>query len=101
MNGIGMYGIIIVIAGLVFWRRTRAMVHPIQGSGIKILLPMFYLIPGIYAFSSLQMHLKIREMAVAALIGALLAVPLMLLPTMKFVRMDRFMHKKITPFLSH
>lgn len=78
MNGIEIYGMMVVVLGMVFWRRTRAMVRPIQGSGIKILLPVLYIIPGIYAFSNLQLKLKIWEMAVASLIGLLLAVPLML-----------------------
>jgi membrane protein CcdC involved in cytochrome C biogenesis len=73
-----MYGIMVVIVGLVFWRRTRAMVRPIQGSGIKILLPILYLLPAISAFSNLQLQLKILEIGVALLIGILLAVPLVL-----------------------
>ncbi|WP_026573909.1 cytochrome c biogenesis protein CcdC [Bacillus sp. UNC438CL73TsuS30] len=78
MNGIAMYGIMVVIMGLVFWSRTRAMVRPIQGSGIRILLPVLYILPGFYALSSLPLQLKISEMAVASFIGLLLAVPLML-----------------------
>lgn len=78
MNVLGMYGIIVLILGLVIWRRTREMVHPIKGSGIKILLPILYLLPVIYVFSSLPMQLKLWEIGVAALIGVLLSVPLML-----------------------
>lgn len=78
MNATAMYGIMVVIIGLVFWRRTRAMVHPIKGSGIKILLPILYLLLGLYALSNLPSQLKIWEMAIAAVIGVLLAVPLML-----------------------
>ncbi|HEY2421320.1 MAG TPA: cytochrome c biogenesis protein CcdC [Neobacillus sp.] len=78
MSGFAMYGIMVVIVGLVFWRRTRAMVRPIQGSGIKILLPILYLLPAISAFSNLQLQLKILEIGVALLIGILLAVPLVL-----------------------
>lgn len=76
MNGLAMYGIIIMIAGLVFWRRTRAIVRPIKGSGIKILLPILYLMPGISAFMNLQLKIKIWEIGAASLIGLLLAVPL-------------------------
>lgn len=77
MNGLGMYGFILVIFGLVFWRRTRAMVRPIQGPGIKILLPILYLLPGFYALSTLPLQLKSWEIGAAALTGLLLAVPLM------------------------
>jgi membrane protein CcdC involved in cytochrome C biogenesis len=78
MSGLSMYGIMVMIVGLVFWRRTRAMVRPIQGSGIKILLPILYLLPAISAFSQIQLQLKIWEIGVASLIGVLLAVPLVL-----------------------
>jgi hypothetical protein len=77
VNGIAMYGIIVVILGLVFWKHTRAMVRPIQGSGIKILLPILYLSPVINVFLNLQLQVKILEIGVAALAGVLLAVPLM------------------------
>ncbi|HLO11720.1 MAG TPA: cytochrome c biogenesis protein CcdC [Pseudoneobacillus sp.] len=76
MNGLGMYGMIVVIALLVFWSRGRAMYRPIKGSGIKILLPMFYILIGFYAYSKLQIHLEIWEIGVASLIGVLLALPL-------------------------
>jgi membrane protein CcdC involved in cytochrome C biogenesis len=76
VNGLGMYGIMVVIAGLVFWSRRRAMYRPIQGSGIKILLPMFYILIGFYAYSTLPIQLKIWEIGVASLIGLLLALPL-------------------------
>jgi membrane protein CcdC involved in cytochrome C biogenesis len=78
MNVLAMYGIMAVILGLVVWKRTRAMVRPVQGSGINILIPILYLLAGIYAFSNLQLQLKIWEIAVAVLIGVMLAVPLML-----------------------
>ena len=78
MNELTIYGFMVVILGLVFWRRTRAMFRPIQGSGIKILLPILYLFPAISMFSQLPFQLKIREIGIASLIGVLLAVPLML-----------------------
>lgn len=78
MNGLGMYGFILVIFALVFWRRTVAMIRPIQGAGFKILLPILYLLPGVYAFSSQPLELKPWEIAIAVLMGVLLAVPLML-----------------------
>ncbi|WP_042461331.1 CcdC protein domain-containing protein [Neobacillus dielmonensis] len=77
MNGLAMYGMIILVFGLVFWRRTRAMVRPIKGSGIRILMPLMIFLPGISVFMSLQLQLKTWEIAVAALAGLLLAIPLM------------------------
>lgn len=73
-----MYGIIVLILGLVIWRRLKEMVRPIQGSGIKILLPIIYLLPVLSLFSQLPSQLKIWEIGVASLIGVLFAVPLML-----------------------
>ncbi|WP_462412862.1 CcdC family protein [Neobacillus sp. Marseille-QA0830] len=77
MNGSAIYGIMILIVGLVAWRRTRAMVRPIKGSGIKILLPIIYLIPGIYALSTLALQLRLGQIVIAAVVGVLLSVPLM------------------------
>lgn len=76
MNGFAMYGFILGIFALVFWRRTRAMIRPIQGSGIKILLPILYMLPGVYAFTSLPLHVKPWEIGIASLIGLILAIPL-------------------------
>jgi membrane protein CcdC involved in cytochrome C biogenesis len=78
MNVLAMYGLIVVIAGLVFWRRTRAMVRPIQGSGFKIVLPILYLLPLVSLFAQIPVQVKIWEIIVAAFIGILLAVPLVL-----------------------
>ncbi|WP_312472485.1 cytochrome c biogenesis protein CcdC [Neobacillus sp.] len=78
MSGLAMYGIMVMIVGLVFWRRTRAMVRPIRGSGIKILLPILYLLPAISVFSKIQLPLKFWEIGFASLIGVLLSVPLVL-----------------------
>lgn len=73
-----MYGLIVVIAGLVFWRRTRAMVRPIQGSGIKIVLPILFLLPLVSLFAQIPVQVKIWEIGVAAVIGILLAIPLVM-----------------------
>jgi len=73
-----MYGLVIVIAGLVFWRRTRAMVRPIQGSGIKIVLPILFLLPLVSLFAQIPVQVKIWEIGVAAVIGILLAIPLVM-----------------------
>ncbi len=77
MNILPMYGIIILVVGLVFWRRTKEMVHPIKGSGVKILIPILYLSPLLYVLSTLHAELKIWEISAAAFIGVLLSIPLM------------------------
>ncbi|WML53473.1 cytochrome c biogenesis protein CcdC [Neobacillus sp. PS3-12] len=78
MNGFALYGMMIFIVGLVFGRRTRAMVRPIQGSGIKIVLPILFLLPLVSLFAQIPVRVKIWEIGVAAVIGLLLAVPLVL-----------------------
>jgi membrane protein CcdC involved in cytochrome C biogenesis len=78
MNGFALYGMMIFIVGLVFGRSTRAMVRPIQGSGIKIVLPILFLLPLVSLFAQIPVQVKIWEIGVAAVIGLLLAVPLVL-----------------------
>lgn len=78
MNVFAMYGIIIFVIGLVIWRRMRETVRPIHGSGIKILLPIIYLLPLISLFSNAPLQLELWEVSVASLIGVFLAVPLIL-----------------------
>lgn len=77
-NGLIFFGIMIVIAGLIIWRRSRAMFRPIKGSGIKILLPILYLSPVISVFMELSPQLKVWEVCVASLIGIVLSIPLVL-----------------------
>jgi membrane protein CcdC involved in cytochrome C biogenesis len=78
MNGSAVYGLMILIIGLVVWRRTVAMVRPIKGSGIKILLPILYITPVFSLFTQLPLQLKLWEIGAASLTGFLLSVPLML-----------------------
>lgn len=76
MNGIAVYGVMLIVFGLVFWRRTRAMVRPVQGSGIKIIVPVLYLLPGFYAFANLHVHVEFWKIGSAVLVGVVLALPL-------------------------
>jgi membrane protein CcdC involved in cytochrome C biogenesis len=78
MNGSAVYGIMILVVGLVFWRRTMSMIRPIKGSGIRILLPIIYVTPVLSLFAQLPIHLKLWEIGIASLTGLLLAIPLML-----------------------
>jgi len=48
MNPSSFYSIVIIVAALVLWRRTRAMYRPIKGNGIRLLIPiLFLLLPSI------------------------------------------------------
>ncbi|TLS36017.1 CcdC family protein [Pseudalkalibacillus caeni] len=78
MNVSAIYGIMILVVGLVLWRRTRAMYRPIQGSGIKILIPVLFLLPAISMFSELPLQLNLWEIGAASLTGIVLSIPLVL-----------------------
>jgi membrane protein CcdC involved in cytochrome C biogenesis len=101
MNTLSIYGIMILVFGLVFWRRTRAMFHPIQGSGIKILLPILYLLPAFSLFSKIPLQLKVWEIGIASTIGLLLAIPLVLTTNYE-IRQDKqiYARKNKTFFVS-
>lgn len=71
-----MYAILLVIFGLIFWRRTRAMVHPIKGSGLRILLPLLYMSPAFSVVLQPSVHMTSKEIFVALIFGLLLSLPL-------------------------
>ncbi|PKG22666.1 CcdC protein domain-containing protein [Niallia nealsonii] len=77
MNPSSFYLIVILIAGLVLWRRTRAMYRPIKGSGIRILLPiLFLLLPSVPLISNPKVHATVLEWVCALILGILLSIPL-------------------------
>jgi membrane protein CcdC involved in cytochrome C biogenesis len=72
----GMYAMILVIFGLVLWRRTRAMVRPIKGSGLRILLPLLYMSPALAVVIQPSVHMTSIEIVVSVIFGIILSVPL-------------------------
>lgn len=72
----GMYAMILVILGLVLWRRTRAMVRPIKGSGLRILLPLLYMSPALSVVIQPSVHMTPIEIVVSVIFGIVLSVPL-------------------------
>jgi membrane protein CcdC involved in cytochrome C biogenesis len=72
----GMYAMILVIFGLVLWRRTRAMVRPIKGSGLRILLPLLYMSPALSVVIQPSVHMTSIEIVVSVIFGIILSVPL-------------------------
>jgi membrane protein CcdC involved in cytochrome C biogenesis len=72
----GMYAMILVIFGLVLWRRTRAMVRPIKGSGLRILLPLLYMSPALGVVIQPSVHMTSIEIVVSVIFGIVLSVPL-------------------------
>jgi membrane protein CcdC involved in cytochrome C biogenesis len=71
----GMYAMILVIFGLVLWRRTRAMVRPIKGSGLRILLPLLYMSPALAVVIQPSVHMTSIEIVVSVIFGIILSVP--------------------------
>ncbi|WHY26757.1 CcdC family protein [Bacillus wiedmannii] len=70
--------VFLCIALLILWRRYRSMYKPIKGSGIRILWPLLFLTPGVLWFFG-PVHPAILQGIIAAFIGVLFAVPLIVL----------------------
>jgi membrane protein CcdC involved in cytochrome C biogenesis len=70
------YTIVIAVAGLILWRRTRNMYRPVKGNGIRILIPALFLIPGIMMILNPQVHAYAWEWISALALGLLLSIPL-------------------------
>jgi membrane protein CcdC involved in cytochrome C biogenesis len=79
MNSSSFYTIVILIAALVLWRRTRAMYHPIKGNGIRLILPVLYLMPLCFlVIANPKVHLAGWAWGCAFAFGFLLSIPLIL-----------------------
>lgn len=77
MNASSFYSIVIIIAALVLWRRTRAMYRPIKGNGTRLLLPiLFLLLPSLFTILNPNAHAAAWEWICAAIFGFLLSIPL-------------------------
>ena len=77
MNSSSFYMIVILIAALVLWRRTRAMYRPIKGNGIRLLLPVLYLMPLCFLLiANPKVHLAGWAWFCAFAFGFLLSIPL-------------------------
>jgi len=80
------YGIVILVAVLIIWRRTRGMYRPIQGNGFRLLRPLFFLIPCLFLIMNPKAHAPVWEWFAAIGIGGLLSLPLIL--TTNYERRD-------------
>ncbi|TVX97159.1 CcdC protein domain-containing protein [Cohnella terricola] len=72
------YGIVILVAVLIIWRRTRGMYRPIQGSGFRLLRPLLFLVPCLFLIVNPKAHAPAWEWIAAIGIGGLLSLPLIL-----------------------
>ncbi|CAM3973258.1 cytochrome c biogenesis protein CcdC [Bacillus cereus] len=70
--------VFLCVALLIFWRRYRSMYKPIKGTGKRILWPLLFLTPGILLLFG-PVHPAILQVGIAIFIGALFAIPLIVL----------------------
>ncbi|WP_141505435.1 CcdC family protein [Paenibacillus luteus] len=70
------YVIILLVVGLVLWRRTRSFYRPIRGNGRRILFPLLFMLPGVMLWFDPTVHAPMYEWLIAAVLGAVLSLPL-------------------------
>lgn len=70
------YTIILLVAALVLWRRTRSFYKPIRGDGRRLLMPMLFMLPGLSLIMNPEVHAPGYEWVVAACLGLVLSIPL-------------------------
>uniref|UniRef100_UPI00403F6852 CcdC protein domain-containing protein n=1 Tax=Bacillus sp. FSL K6-1003 TaxID=2954675 RepID=UPI00403F6852 len=70
--------IIIFIFGLVVWRRSVAIKNPIKGTGIRILLPVIYMLPGFSMLLNPNLQLTRLELLTALCLGVFFSIPMIL-----------------------
>jgi membrane protein CcdC involved in cytochrome C biogenesis len=67
--------IFLLVIGLVIFRRMRSMNRPINNKGRRLLLPLFFLLPGFSLYAA-PIQLAGWQIGIAAGIGLLLSIPL-------------------------
>ncbi|TJY42586.1 cytochrome c biogenesis protein CcdC [Cohnella pontilimi] len=93
MNGTGIYVMIAAIAALVLWRRTRSMYRPIRGSGIRLLIPMLFMLPGMSLLLNPNVHEPAWAFGAALGLGIVFSIPL-IWTTDYEVREDKLIYAK-------
>ncbi|GFN31492.1 cytochrome c biogenesis protein CcdC [Paenibacillus xylaniclasticus] len=76
MDSGGFMVLVLIIAALVLFRTLRDVRRPIRGSGIRLLLPIIYMLPGVYLIQNPNVHAPTYEWLAAIGIGIVLSVPL-------------------------
>ncbi|MGO4374203.1 CcdC family protein [Paenibacillus sp. 2TAB19] len=75
MNTNEMYIMVLAIAALVLWRRTRSFYKPVRG-GKRLLLPMLFMLPGITLFMNADVHAPMYDWLIAVVLGVAMSLPL-------------------------
>ncbi|MFC5401139.1 CcdC protein domain-containing protein [Cohnella soli] len=47
MNESTVYALMVAIAALILWKRTKSMFRPIKGNGTRLLFPLLFILPGL------------------------------------------------------
>jgi membrane protein CcdC involved in cytochrome C biogenesis len=98
-NGVSSYLILIVIAALVIWRRTRSMYRPIKGNGRRILFPVVFFFPSISMYFNPAVHMHLMEGVVAVCLGIVLSIPLIWTTNYEIREDGQIYAKKNTAFI--
>jgi len=93
MNGSTFYTMIAFIAILVLWRRTRSMYRPIRGNGIRLLIPLLFIIPGLSLIINPNVNEPAWAFGIAFGLGVIFSIPL-IWTTNYEVREDNFIYSK-------
>ncbi|WP_419875160.1 CcdC family protein [Candidatus Pristimantibacillus sp. PTI5] len=93
MNGSTFYVMIVFIAALVLWRRTRSMYRPIRGNGIRLLVPLLFMLPALSLIFNSNVHEPAWAFGAAFGLGILFSLPL-IWTTNYEVREDNLVYAK-------
>jgi membrane protein CcdC involved in cytochrome C biogenesis len=85
--------IVLAAMALIIWRRTRATSRPIKGNGMKMLIPLLFLLPAALMFANPELHLTVREIVLAVGTGIVLSIPL-IITTNYEIRTDGHIYAK-------
>jgi membrane protein CcdC involved in cytochrome C biogenesis len=66
----------ILIMIFVFWLRTRRMRRPIKGKGLRLIVPLIFMIPMLLVPFNSQLHLTTLEVVSTILLGLVMSLPL-------------------------
>ncbi|EFM10491.1 protein of unknown function DUF1453 [Paenibacillus curdlanolyticus YK9] len=88
-----LYGIIIIVAALVLFRTMRNFYRPMSGTGVRLLMPILFMLPGVYVIMNPKAHAPASEWLMAVVVGVLLSIPL-ILTTDYEVRSDNQIYAK-------
>ncbi|WP_442604507.1 CcdC protein domain-containing protein [Paenibacillus sp. KN14-4R] len=93
MMGSTSISIIVVVAVLIIWRRTKAMYKPMSRNPIRLLTPLLFLIPGLLFVIGSSANLSVNEIVFPALIGLVMSIPLVLTTSYE-IRSDGHIYAK-------